>query len=193
MPYLARSTPQTWVIERDGFARLGGDLLGVGFATPLDLYALVERALKYGVMFIGVTFLTVFMLELFSAARIHVVQYCLVGLVLVMFFVLLLALAERIGFGPAYLIASFATGGVVSAFVGTALASLTRGLVAAAAFALTFGLLYAILRLEDLALLAGAVVGFVVLSLVLFATRRVDWSGLGSRHSALPQVQAGAS
>lgn len=193
VPYLARTTPQTWVIERDGFARLGGDLLGVGFVSPVDLYALVERALKYGVMFIGLTFLTVFMLEVFSSARIHVVQYSLVGLVLVMFFVLLLALAERIGFGPAYLIASVATGGVVSAFVGTALASPTRGLVSAASFALTFGLLYAILRLEDLALLAGAVVGFVVLSLVLFATRRVDWSGLGSRVSALPQVQTSAS
>ena len=102
-----------------------------------------------------------------------------VGLILVMFFVLLLAFSERIGFGPAYLIASSATGLVISAFVGTVLQSRLKAGLAAGSFAVSFAVLYSILRLEDLALLAGAVVGFIALSLVLFATRRVDWSGPG--------------
>jgi inner membrane protein len=191
VPYLARTAPQTWTIERDGFARFGGDLLGVGFASPVDLYALVERALKYGIMFIGATFLTVFMLEVFSVRRIHIVQYCLVGLVLVMFFVLLLALSERIGFGLAYLAAAGATGAVVSAFVGTALESRTKAVLSAASLAVSFALLYAILRLEDLALLAGALVGFIVLSVILFATRRVDWSGVGNRVSSVGEARPG--
>jgi inner membrane protein len=132
-------------------------------------------------MFIGATFLTVFMLEVLSDRRIHLVQYCIVGLILVMFFVLLLAFAERIGFGLAYLIAATATTIVVAAFVGTMLASRIKAAISALSLAGSFGLLYAILQLEDLALLAGAVVSFIALSLVLFATRRVDWSGIGGR------------
>ena len=190
VPYLARTAPQTWLIEQAGSFRYAGPMLGVGFVEPVDFYALVVRALKYGVMFVGATFLTVFMLEVLSDRRIHLVQYCLVGLILVMFFVLLLALSERIGFGPAYLIASTATGLVISAFVGVALASRLKAGLAAGSFAVSFALLYAILRLEDLALLAGAVVGFIALSLVLFATRRVDWSGIGSRIAPLPAAPA---
>ena len=179
VPYLARPAPQSWVLERDGYDRFGTDMVGAGFVEPVDFYALVERSLKYGLMFIGVTFLTVFVLETLSPHRIHIVQYCLVGLVLVMFFVLLLALAERIGFGAAYLVAAAATTLVVSGFVGTALRSAMRAAIAAVAFTATFALLYAILRLEDLALLVGSVIGFVTLSGLLFATRRVDWSGAG--------------
>ena len=178
VPYLARPAPQSWVLERDGYDRFGSEMVGAGFVEPVDFYALVERSLKYGLMFIGVTFLTVFVLETLSPHRIHIVQYCLVGLVLVMFFVLLLALSERIGFGAAYLVAAAATTLVVSGFVGTVLQSAVRAGIAAVAFAATFALLYAILRLEDLALLVGSVIGFVTLSGLLFATRRVDWSGV---------------
>jgi inner membrane protein len=190
VPYLARTTPQAWVVEREGHFYVGDNTLGVGFVVPVDVYTLVARALKYGVMFIGATFLTVFMLEVLSPRRIHIVQYSLVGLVLVMFFILLLALAEQIGFGVAYLVASAATGAVVSGFVGTVLQSVAKAMVAAASFAVTFGLLYAILRLEDLALLSGAVAGFALVTIVLFATRKVDWSGLAGR-AAVPQTQAG--
>jgi inner membrane protein len=179
VPYLARPAPQSWTLERDGYYRFGGEMLGVGFVEPVDFYALVERSLKYGLMFIGVTFLAVFVLETLSPHRIHVVQYCLVGLILVMFFVLLLAFSERVGFGPAYLVAAGATTLVVSAFVGLALGSRMRAAIAAVSFAATFALLYAILRLEDLALLAGSVIGFLALSGLLFATRKVDWSGVG--------------
>lgn len=179
VPYLARPAPQSWTLERDGYYRFGEETLGVGLVEPVDFYALVERSLKYGLMFIAVTFLIVFVLEILSPRRIHIVQYCLVGLVQVMFFVLLLALAERIGFGIAYLVASGATTLVLAGFIATALASLGRGVLAAASLAATFALLYAILRLEDLALLAGAIVGFVALSGLLFATRKVDWSGIG--------------
>lgn len=190
VPYLARPAPQSWVLERDGFYRFGDEMLGAGFVEPVDFYALVERSLKYGLMFIAVTFLVVFALEVLSPHRIHIVQYCLVGLVLVMFFVLLLALSERIGFGLAYLAAAAATTLVLSSFLGVALESAARGALASASLAATFALLYAILRLEDLALLAGSIVGFVALSGLLFATRKVDWSGAGRMTPArLPAAQ----
>ena len=191
VPYLARPAPQSWTLESDGYQRFGGEMLGAGFVEPVDFYALVERSLKYGLMFIAVTFLVVFALETLSPQRIHIVQYCLVGLVLVMFFVLLLALSERIGFGAAYLIAAGATTLVLASFIGMALASIRRGAVAAASFAAAFALLYAILRLEDLALLAGSIVGFAALSGLLFATRKVDWSGGGRAvAAAAPAPQA---
>jgi inner membrane protein len=179
VPYLARTQSQISVLEDWGPSGLYSDAVGVGLVEPVDLYGLMERALKYGVMFIGVTFMTVFLLEVLSPRRIHIVQYCLVGLELLMFFVLLLALAERIGFGAAYASAAGATGLVVSAFVGVALESVRKAAIAAVSFAVTFGLLYAVLTLEDFALLAGAIVGFLALSAVLFATRKVDWSGTG--------------
>ncbi|BBE73570.1 cell envelope integrity protein CreD [Oharaeibacter diazotrophicus] len=177
VPQLARNVPQTWTAETEGYDRFDGETVGVDLAAPLDLYALVDRALKYGLMFVGAVFGIVFVLEILSPRRIHIVQYALVGLVLVFFYVLLLAFAEQIGFGPAYAVASLATGGVVTAFVGMQLGGLVRTAVAAGAFGALFGLLYAILRLEDVALMAGAVTGFVLLTVVLFATRRVDWSG----------------
>ena len=180
VPYLARPAPQSWTLERDGYYRFGGEMLGVGFVEPVDFYALVERSLKYGLMFIGVTFLTVFVLETLSPHRIHIVQYCLVGLVLVMFFVLLLAFSERIGFEAGL---RRRGGGNHAWWSPPSSASRCRAelraAIAAASFAGTFALLYAILRLEDLALLAGSVIGFVVLSGLLFATRKVDWSGMG--------------
>ncbi|MBN9020534.1 MAG: inner membrane CreD family protein, partial [Rhizobiales bacterium] len=119
----------------------------------------------------------------------HIVQYCLVGLVLVMFFVLLLALSERVGFDAAYLVAAGATTLVLAAFVGVALSSPVRGGLAAASLAGTFALLYAILRLEDFALLAGSIVGFVALSGLLFATRKVDWSGAEAAGAAALRPQ----
>jgi inner membrane protein len=143
----------------------------------VDFYALVERALKYGIMFVAAVFGLVFFLEILSPRRIHIVQYAIVGLIVVFFYVLLLALSEHIGFGWAYLSASTATGTVITGFVGLALASRIRAIVAALGFTGLFALLYAILTLEDIALLAGALTGFVALTFVLFATRKVDWSG----------------
>jgi inner membrane protein len=177
VPYLARTTPQFMPAER--FLQMAdqGQPAGVSLTDPVDAYALLDRALKYGVMFVAAIFYVVFFLEVLSARRIHVVQYCIVGMIAVFFYVLLLALSERVAFLPAYLTASAATGGVIATFVGVALASRIRAAIAAVAFAALFGLLFAILRLEDVALLAGAVTGFVVLTIGLFASRRVDWSG----------------
>ncbi|WP_181700572.1 cell envelope integrity protein CreD [Chthonobacter albigriseus] len=179
IPYLARGFPQAWIFEDDP-SRLSNLAVGVDFKDPVDFYALVERALKYGLMFISAVFGVVFVLEVLSPRGIHPVQYLLVGLIQIFFYVLLLALAEHIGFGIAYAIASIATIGVISVFIGLALESRRRALAAALSLGTVFAVLYAILRLEDAALLAGAAVGFVALSAALFATRRVDWSGRGA-------------
>ncbi len=177
VPHLARSVPAAWTFPEQGLDRLNAYAFGVSYYQPVDFYDLVNRSVKYGLMFLASAFTAVFMLEILSGARIHAVQYLLVGFALVFFFVLLLSLAEHMGFGASYAIASAATGGMLSLYVAKALGSARQGLVMAGVFTLLYGLLYLILRLEDYALLAGALLGFAALTMVMFVTLKVDWSG----------------
>jgi inner membrane protein len=156
----------------------------VNFYVPVDYYDLVNRAAKYGIMFLAVAFMAVFVLELTSGRRVHPVQYVMVGLAMILFYALLLSLAEHIGFPQAYLIASAATGGMLSLYVGYALSSAVKGVIMLCVFLILYGLLYLILRLEDYALLAGAVAGFIMLTVTMFATLRVNWSGEEGRQPA---------
>ena len=185
VPHLARDVPQAWVEGKDQLTldRFGGKDLGVNLFVPIDFYALVERALKYGFLFVAVAFGGVFVLELLCARRVHAIQYLFAGLAMVTFYVLLLSLSEHIGFARAYLCASAATGLMISAYVGMTLQSLRYGLTMLGIFSILYGLLYLILQLEDYALLAGAVAAFVLLTATMFATLRVDWSGENSQPS----------
>jgi inner membrane protein len=183
VPHLARSVPQVWTDDPQRLVldRFASADLGVNLYIPMDFYSLVDRALKYGFMFIAAVFGGVFVMELLSGARVHPIQYIFVGLAVVIFYVLLLSLSEHVGFLPAYVLASTATGSMVSVYVGTALRSFRKGAAMAAVFAILYGLLYLILQLEDYALLAGALTGFVLLTATMFATLRVNWSEGGPR------------
>ena len=181
VPHLARSIPQAWRTDAQQVgsmhATLWPALSGVSFFVPVDYYALVNRAAKYALMFLSVAFLAVLVLELTSGRRIHAVQYVFVGLAMILFYVLLLSLSEHIGFTLAYLTASGATGGMLSLYAGKAMQSAARGFIMFFVFLILYGLLYLILRLEDFALLAGAVAGFIMLTVTMFATLRINWSG----------------
>ncbi|WP_088343655.1 MULTISPECIES: cell envelope integrity protein CreD [Rhodomicrobium] len=181
IPHLARSVPQAWRVDANATMGIHNSLAmaasGVNFYVPVDYYDLVNRAAKYGLMFLAVAFFAVLVLELTSGRRVHPVQYVFVGVAMILFYVLLLSFAEHIGFTAAYLIASVATGGMLSLYVGKSLHSSIRGLVMLCVFLILYGLLYLILRLEDYAMLAGAVAGFVMLTVTMFATLRVNWSG----------------
>ena len=177
VPHLARSVPQAWSLASAGIDRFRPYQFGVQLYKPVDFYDLVARAAKYAVLFLALAFMAVFVIELVSGRRVHPVQYLFVGLAMIFFYVLLLSLAEQLGFALAYLLASAASGGMLSVYVGRVLESRRHGIVMLAAFGLLYGLLYLILRLEDYALLAGAILGFAALTAVMFATLRVDWSG----------------
>lgn len=184
IPHLARSVPQAWVLNDQGLERLQPHMFGVSFYQPVDFYDLVNRSVKYGVLFLAAAFMAVFLLETQSDKRVHWVQYLFTGVALTFFYVLLLSLAEHIGFGWSYLIASAATGGMLAVYVSRALRSTKAGLAMAGVFTLLYGILYLILRLEDYALLAGAILGFAGLTVVMFATLRVDWGGREPRPSS---------
>ena len=177
VPHLARSVPHSWTSASAELNKFGGTNFGVRFYIPIDFYDLVNRSVKYGLMFLLVGFASVFILELLSGVRVHAVQYLFVGLALVFFFVLLLSLSEHFGFRWAYLIGAGATGGMLSLYVARAMESAQKGQIMFGIFALLYGVLYFILTLEDYALLAGAITGFVLLTSAMFLTLGVNWSG----------------
>lgn len=179
VPHLARSVPSAWNLSEQGVDRFSPYMFGVTFYQPVDFYDAVNRAAKYGLLFLALAFMAVFVLELTSGGRVHAVQYLFVGLAMIFFYVLLLSIAEHAGFLFAYIVASLATGGMLSVYVGMALKRLRSGLLMLALFLTLYGFLYLILQLEDYALLAGAILGFSALTAVMFATLRVDWSGRG--------------
>lgn len=186
IPHLARSVPEAWGSAEAGIERLTPFTFGVDMIAPVDFYSLVNRASKYGILFLALAFMAVFTMELSSGRRVHAVQYLFTGIALIFFYVLLLSFAEHIGFGAAYTLASAATGVMLATYIGAALSSVRKGLVMLAIFTATYALLYFILQLEDYALLAGALLGFVALTLVMFMTLKVDWSGGSARMAPVP-------
>jgi len=181
VPHLARSIPQAWSHFEEGLERINPYQFGVRFIVPVDFYQLVTRAAKYAMMFLATAFIAVFLLELGSARHVHPVQYLFVGFAMILFYILLLSLAEQIGFLWSYLIAAGATSGLISLYVARVQASAGKGFAMLLVLSLLYGLLYLILRLEDYALLAGAIAGFVMLAIVMFSTLTIDWSGEKAR------------
>ena len=161
---------------------------GVAFIQPADLYQQLERSAKYGFLFVVLTFGAFFLFEALQSLALHPVQYAMVGLALALFFVLLVSLAEHLGFAPAYVLAALACSSLVVTYLAAALASWRRaagvGLLLCAMYAVLFGLL----RSEEHALLAGAFFMFAVLAAVMLGTRRVDWYALGREGDAVAEV-----
>ncbi len=152
---------------------------GVLVVQPVDLYVRVERAVKYAGLFISMSLLALFLWEHLARRRLHPVQYGLLGLALAIFYLLLLALAEHIGFDAAYALAAVCLCALLGVYLAGAFASPAAGGAASGAFGVIYGLLYVIVSAEDYALLAGALSLFALLAAAMVLTRRLDWYGLG--------------
>jgi inner membrane protein len=151
------------------------DAISVSLVDPVDTYTQVDRATKYGVLFVLLTFVAFFMFELLKRLRIHPIQYGLVGLALSIFFLLLLALSERIPFAIAYLVAALACVGLIGHYLAHVLGGWLRGAGLAAMLGTLYGALYGLLISEDNALVLGAGLLFSVLASIMVLTRRIDW------------------
>ena len=139
------------------------------------------------VLFLALAFMAVFVLELVSSRRVHAVQYLFVGLAMIFFYVLLLSLAEQIGFASPICSPRRPAAACCRSTSARCSRAGSRALAMAAVFAVLYGLLYLILSLEDYALLAGAILGFAALTTVMFATLRVDGrSGPARRRPQVP-------
>lgn len=158
--------------------------VSVSLIETVDLYSKVDRSVKYGFLFIGFTFLAFFLFDIVGGARVVAVEYLLTGAGLVLFFVLLLAFAEVIGFTAAYLAASGAIIGLLTAYSAAVLGSWKRARFIGALLVGLYALLFVLLNLEAWSLMIGSLLLFVALAGVMYATRNVDWASVGRRESA---------
>jgi inner membrane protein len=147
----------------------------VAFIDPVNPYSLSDRAIKYGLLFIALTFVAVGMTEVMRRVRVHPIQYLLVGCALSIFFLLLLSLSEHLRFDLSYAIAAAACVLLLGVYARHLLGGARAGAVFAAGVAALYGALYALLQMEQTALVIGSVLLFAVLAGVMWMTRRIDW------------------
>ena len=157
----------------------GVDAVGLSLVDPVNVYTQADRASKYGLLFVLLTFVGFFMFELIKQLPIHPIQYGLVGLALAIFFLLLVSLSEHVEFGVAYLVSSIACIGLLGIYLSAVLRSVARGTGFATMLAMLYAALYGLLVSEDNALVLGAGMLFVILAAIMLITRKVDWYQLG--------------
>ncbi len=184
--WFGRGYPQQWrtseAKEQAPAAALNASAFGVQLFQPVDSYQMTERSTKYAALFLVLTFLTFFLYEQFNPFSLHPVQYLLVGFALCLFYLLLLSISEHAPFGLAYLAAAAATVLLIGGYSAAILHGALRALLMTFVLGTLYGYLYVLLQLEDYALLLGAAGLFLILALVMYLTRRIDWSS--SRRSS---------
>jgi len=173
---LNRSYGQHWLEDAARRRDPAESAFGVNLYQPADLYQRNDRAGKYGVLFIALTFVAFFLFEVLKKLRVHPVQYLLVGLALTTFYVVLLALSEQIGFGFAYLVAAVAVVLMVGGYAAAVLRARRAGVLLGLTLSLVYGLLYGLVVSEQYSLLMGAIALLCVVAVLMYLTRKVDWS-----------------
>lgn len=177
VPSLSRTYPQDGNMNdysRSGSSRIEKFSAGVELYETTSLYRLVERAVKYGILFIGMTFVAVLSFELISRVRLHMLQYVFIGIAMVLFYLVLLSLAEYIPFREAFIIASAVSILMNGLYVASALHSKAKGGIIIALLISLYGVLYALLKIEDYALLVGTTMVVIVISVLMFLTRNLS-------------------
>lgn len=169
---LNRNFPQQWTGNQYSFkdAAFGVDLL-----IPVDNYQKTTRTVKYAIMLIGLSFLVFFFLEILNDMRIHPIQYVFVGLALCLFYTLLLSISEQASFNIAYGLAGGATILLVSLYAKAILKSNRLSLMLFSLMFILYSYIFVIIQLQDLALLFGSIGLFIVLALVMYLSRKIDW------------------
>ncbi len=167
------------------------DLMNVSLLNPIDPYKLSDRATKYGILFVVLTFGGFFLFEMMKELPIHPVQYLLVGFGLAIFFLLLVSFSEHMAFDLSYLIASAACIGLLTFYLSYVLRSMTRGLGFGTMLTSLYAAVYGLLISEDNALILGSLMLFAVLAVVMVVTRKVDWYKGGAEIAPPPKPVMG--
>jgi inner membrane protein len=183
--YFNRSYPQEWENKTyDPFT----SAFGVKLLVPVDEYQKTMRTSKYGLMIIILTFLSFFMIELFSKKVIHPIQYLLVGLALIIFYSILFAISEYILFQYSYLISSLLIIALIGFYAKSIYQSKQISTIVTGMLMMFYGFMYIILQLQDYSLLIGTVVLFIILAAVMFFTRKINWFDVFSNKSNVTSV-----
>ncbi|MFQ3671486.1 MAG: cell envelope integrity protein CreD, partial [Verrucomicrobiia bacterium] len=174
--YYGRTYPQQWIDRAPVNAdAINASLFGLEFVAPIDFYRAVERATKYGFLFIVLVFTAFFLFEILSRLLIHPFQYILVGAALCLFYLALLSLSEFLRLGWAYLLAAAASWTMITLYSWSVLKSGPRTGIIALLLGLIYTVLYVLLQLQDFALLVGTIALFLALAAVMYTTRNLDW------------------
>lgn len=177
--HLNRNYPQQWIgskyqIEDSSF---GTDLL-----LPVDNYKKSYRVAKYAILFLVLTFMTFFFVEIMKNIFIHPVQYLLVGIAIIVFYTLLLSFSEHIKFNIAYILASILTLLLISLYTTAILKSKQFGLLIFGILLIMYTFIFTIIQLEDYALLIGSLGMFIILGIVMYLSRKIDWYNIKLGH-----------
>jgi len=166
-----RDIPLTW--SDNDIADLGSNSFGVNLIETVDHYQQNMRSAKYALMFIALTFIVFFFVEIFTKKPIQFFQYVLVGIALILFYSLLLSLSEQIGFGWAYLTASAATIAMITVYFYSLIKQRLVTFILAGILIVLYAFLYIILQIEDFALLFGSIFLFLILGVIMFVSNKI--------------------
>jgi len=173
---LNRPYPQDFKGSAQG---INASAFGVTLLLPVDHYQKSTRAAKYAVLFITLTFVVFFFIQIMSKVRIHPVQYILVGFALCMFYTLLISISEHLSFGLAYLIAAASIVSLITFYAQGTFRSIKLTGVLGAVMVLLYGFIFSIIQMQDLALLVGSIGLFLALAVIMYVTRKIDWYDSG--------------
>jgi len=170
--YLNRNNPMVW---NDQFINLQSSAMGANLIIPVDGYDKTERSVKYALLCIILTFAAFFLIETIYKRNLHLIQYGLAGLALVLFYTLLLSISEYTGFNLAYLIAGVATIGLVTWFVGSVMKSSKLAIFISFVLTVVYGYIFTIIQLQDYSLLMGSIGLFLALGIIMYFSRKLQW------------------
>jgi inner membrane protein len=177
MPSFNRPFPQQWVAENSSLNTTKTDAgFGVQFMLPLDQYQKTMRTAKYAVLLILLTFVALLTTELIQKKNVHLLQYALIGAAMTIYYTLLLSFAERIGFNLAYLLASCATILLISSFLYMLLNNRKSAVIFGTILTVLYGFIFVIIQLQDLALMFGSVGLFLIITVMMYLSAKMDWS-----------------
>ena len=170
--HLNRDYPQSFI---GGVSRVSDSAFGVSLLMPVDEYQKNMRAGKYAVLIISLTFVIFFFMQVLNKVMIHPIQYIIVGLALMVFYSLLIAISEQLSFNSAYLISSVAIIGMIGLYVKAILKSNKLAILLTSMLILLYLFIFTIIQLQDLSLLIGSIGLFAVLGVIMYLSRNIDW------------------
>ncbi len=181
--HLNRNYPQKW--QNDQY-NLTESNFGIKLIVPADNYLKTDRTIKYALLFIALTFLIYFFLELLNNISVHPFQYVLIGFALCMFYVLLLSISEHITFNLAYLIATVLTIGLIYWYSRSILKENKLSALVGGTLTILYSFIFVIIQMEDYALLIGSLGLFIILVMVMYYSKKIDWNNLGGQPAPEP-------
>lgn len=178
MLYFNRPFAQQWVANDtvlNNMQKHTDAIFGVKLIVPVDQYQKTMRTKKYSALIILLTFISLFLTELIIRQKIHVFNYLLIGAAMVIYYILLLSFSEQVGYNFAYLIASVATISLITIFTASLLKKKTVALLFSLILSIFYVFIFVIIQLEDLALLIGSIALFIIVSLLMYFSRKINW------------------